>query len=297
MSEQRTDQTSSQAARPKLEATSAAAALALAVTRAEKSGAKPSASEPSRTRAASLMDHLRVPAEWRNQAPRAAIVGIAVALAWTGVSQALSAGKTAGQAVPGWAEAASASIRQNQEDIARLTGDVRGLKNLLESVNEGFVQLRVEASGQQRVLLERVAGVERKAHEAAAKIGQVADAYERIERASTDATAKLAALSSRIEGMERQSAKGTTAGSDGPAQTGSVPDVKTALRQTPVEGWVLREVYDGIALLEARNGRLHEVVPGQNLPTLGRVEAIERRGRNWVVVTSKGIIGAPERWQ
>jgi hypothetical protein len=76
-----------------------------------------------------------------------------------------------------------------------------------------------------------------------------------------------------------------------------VPDPKVATKHVPVEGWILREVYDGAALVEARNGRLHEVVPGQNLPSVGRIEGIERRGKAWVVVTSKGFIGPPERWQ
>ena len=82
-----------------------------------------------------------------------------------------------------------------------------------------------------------------------------------------------------------------------PPQTGSVPDPKTASKDVPLEGWVLHDVQRGIALVESRNGRLHEVAAGQTLPSVGRVEAIERRGRAWVVVTSKGIIGAAGRWQ
>jgi hypothetical protein len=54
---------------------------------------------------------------------------------------------------------------------------------------------------------------------------------------------------------------------------------------------VVREVYDGAALVESQNRRLYEVVPGGVVPGVGRVEAIERRGRNWVVLTDKGIIG------
>ena len=88
-----------------------------------------------------------------------------------------------------------------------------------------------------------------------------------------------------------------TSAADVPQQTGSVPEPKAAPKEMPVEGWVLRDVYGGVALVESRNGRLHEVVPGTKLPNVGRVEAIERRGRTWVVVTSKGIIGVPERWQ
>jgi hypothetical protein len=58
-----------------------------------------------------------------------------------------------------------------------------------------------------------------------------------------------------------------------------------------VDGWVVREVYDGAALVEGRNRRLYEVVPGGMVPGVGRVESIERRGRSWVVLTDKGVIG------
>jgi hypothetical protein len=33
-----------------------------------------------------------------------------------------------------------------------------------------------------------------------------------------------------------------------------------------------------------------EVEPGDNLPGLGRIEAIRRQDGRWVVVTSKGVI-------
>jgi hypothetical protein len=54
----------------------------------------------------------------------------------------------------------------------------------------------------------------------------------------------------------------------------------------------VREVYDGVALVEGQNRRLYEAVPGGFVPGIGRVEAIERRGRSWVVLTDKGVIGA-----
>ena len=57
----------------------------------------------------------------------------------------------------------------------------------------------------------------------------------------------------------------------------------------PENGYVLREVYNGIALVEGRRG-LMEVGPGDNLPGAGRVRSIERRNRQWVVVTSNGVI-------
>ena len=66
------------------------------------------------------------------------------------------------------------------------------------------------------------------------------------------------------------------------------PDARAASR-IPPNGYVLREVVNGAALLESRTG-LREVVPGDALPGLGRVRSIERRGKQWVVVTTGGVI-------
>lgn len=305
----------------KLDATSAAAALAKAVASAEKSGEKPAAPEPAKsdavktevakaevaktevakTETASAKDQPTSSSGWRTYAAQAAAVTLAIGLGWAGGSQALSGAKTAPEIVPQWAEAAISSFRQNQEDLLRLTGDVRVLKSIVESVKESFDQAQVETAGQQRSLMERVDGIERAAQETSAKIAHVVDASGRIERASTDIGAKFAALSGRLDGIERQAAAATkpttTAAAEVPPQTGSVPETKTASKEIPLDGWVLHDVQGGIALVENRSGRLHEVAAGQNLPSVGRVEAIERRGRAWVVVTSKGVIGAGGRWQ
>ena len=42
-------------------------------------------------------------------------------------------------------------------------------------------------------------------------------------------------------------------------------------------------------------GVAHEIAPGQALPGLGKVQAIEKRGKAWIVVTDKGFIGAEPR--
>jgi hypothetical protein len=282
----------------KLDSTSAAAALALAVTSAEKLGEKPTTTEPPKTSAGARIKWPSMPAEWRTHAVLAAAVASAIGLGWAGGSQAVSGGKPA-QAMPEWVETATTSIRQNQEDLVRLSGDMRVLKGIVESVKESFDQATAETAGRERSLMERIEGIERTAQEVTAKIAHVVDASDRIERATTDAGAKLAVVSGRLDDIERRAAAAKPApaasAAETPSQTGSVPR-KTATKVTTVEGWVLREVYDGAALVESRNGYLREVVPGSRLPSVGRVEAIERRGRTWVVVTSKGIIGAPQRW-
>jgi hypothetical protein len=81
-----------------------------------------------------------------------------------------------------------------------------------------------------------------------------------------------------------------------PVQTGSV-EPKAVAKERLIEDWILRDVDDGMALIESRRGRVREVVPGETVPNAGRVESIERRGKTWVVVTSKGVIGRPSRWR
>ena len=58
-----------------------------------------------------------------------------------------------------------------------------------------------------------------------------------------------------------------------------------------MEGWVLRDVDNGYALIEGRRG-MFEVYAGDPIPGLGRVDAIRKQDGRWVVVTSKGLIVA-----
>jgi hypothetical protein len=77
-----------------------------------------------------------------------------------------------------------------------------------------------------------------------------------------------------------------------PEFTGSVqapvaPIASTA--RTTIEGWHIRRVYDGAALLEGKAGVV-EVSPGQDVPSLGRIQEISNDGGRWQVITSKGIV-------
>jgi hypothetical protein len=63
-------------------------------------------------------------------------------------------------------------------------------------------------------------------------------------------------------------------------------------RPTTIEGWMLREVTDGTAVLEGPNGTW-TVRRGDTVPGLGRVESIVLWGKRWIVATSKGLISTP----
>ena len=75
-------------------------------------------------------------------------------------------------------------------------------------------------------------------------------------------------------------------------QPATTPAPKPEVARLPtLEGWVLRDVADGGALIEGRYG-VFEVYAGDPIPGLGRVDAIRRQDGRWVVVTSKGLIVA-----
>lgn len=61
----------------------------------------------------------------------------------------------------------------------------------------------------------------------------------------------------------------------------------------PVRGWVLHNVYGGVAVLEGRSAGIVEVRRGQSVPGLGRIAGIDRRGDRWIVSTDRGVISAP----
>jgi retron-type reverse transcriptase len=63
-------------------------------------------------------------------------------------------------------------------------------------------------------------------------------------------------------------------------------------RPTTIEGWMLREVTDGTAVLEGPNGTW-TVRRGDTVPGVGRVESIVLWGKRWIIATSKGLISTP----
>jgi hypothetical protein len=127
------------------------------------------------------------------------------------------------------------------------------------------------------------AGIEKAAlqpDEAARLLRERFDRLEKTITASPDAKTAPAAAPEPLQ----------TASIQAPKPAESTPASKPADRDAPIEGWLLHEVYDGLALIEGRRGQLFEVGRGDVIPGAGRVEAIERRAKRWVVVTNRGLI-------
>jgi hypothetical protein len=115
-----------------------------------------------------------------------------------------------------------------------------------------------------------------------AKLAKLGEAVDKL-RAAAVAPAPVAAAPA--------AAKEVT-GSVSPRAATPVAAPKVDVARLPtVEGWVLRDIANGSALIEGRRG-MFEVYAGDPVPGLGRVEAIRRQDGRWVVVTTKGLIVA-----
>ncbi|WP_236843279.1 hypothetical protein [Bradyrhizobium icense] len=113
-----------------------------------------------------------------------------------------------------------------------------------------------------------------------AKLSETVDKLRVAQASATTAAAAPLAAKDVTGSMPQQAA----------AAPAPLPSPKPELARPPtVEGWILRDVANGIALIESRGG-MYEVYAGDPVPGLGRVDAIRKQDGRWVVVTSKGLI-------
>lgn len=172
-------------------------------------------------------------------------------------------------------------------DGGKLRDDLRALRGELAALRANNDQLR-QAEGQrqaQELRAMRTTLEGQKAETASLK----ADMAARFDRADRDASQRADKAVERVDRLEKHLAD--------PVVTASVPKPVEAPKpapeakpeKPPVRGMVLRDVERGIALIETQRGML-EVMAGDVVPGVGRIETIEKHAGRWRVVTSNGII-------
>jgi hypothetical protein len=77
-----------------------------------------------------------------------------------------------------------------------------------------------------------------------------------------------------------------------PLQNGAKLTPTPETRPTAIEGWTLREITNGTAVLEGPNG-IWRARPGDTVPGLGIIESYIRSNGRWIVPTSRGLILMP----
>jgi hypothetical protein len=145
-------------------------------------------------------------------------------------------------------------------------------------------------------------GIDRSAKGEAGQFARVNDRLDKVEKAHAESTSKLAKLNETLDRQHVAVAPVAAPAVAATNVTGSIPTAaaapvplptaKPAIARLPaVEGWVLRDVANGGALIEGRGG-IYEVYAGDPVPGLGRVDAIRKQDGRWVVVTSRGLVVA-----
>ena len=184
-------------------------------------------------------------------------------------------------------DAAIAGKRPLEASVARIDADIANLKVSVEHSSKiGMSQFNKTS--------DRLDKVEKAQLEPAAKLAKLSEAVEKLRAATPLASAAVAApraapvpVAAAAVAANEATASITPAAAAAPADP---PKVEVA-RLPTVEGWMLRGVANGVALIEGRRG-IFEVYAGDMVPGAGRVDAIRRQDGRWVVVTSKGLIVA-----
>jgi len=173
-------------------------------------------------------------------------------------------------------DAASAGGRALEASVARIDADILALKAGIEHSSKlGMSQFNKTS--------DRLDKVEKAQAEPAAKLAKLSEAVDRLRAAPPAVPVPVAAAP--------VAAKEVTGSITPPAATLAVAPKVEVARLPTVEGWVLRDVANGGALIEGRQG-MYEVYAGDPVPGLGKVDAIRRQDGRWVVVTSKGLVVA-----
>jgi len=166
-----------------------------------------------------------------------------------------------------------------EASVARIDADILALKAGVEQTSKAGIVRDNKAS-------DRLDKVEKAQAEPAAKLAKLSEAIEKLKAAQSVPVAAAPAAARDVTGSI--SAPATAA----VAAPVPLPAPKPEMARLPtVEGWVLREVAHGGALIEGRQG-IYEVYAGDPVPGLGRVDAIRKQDGRWVVVTSKGLVVA-----
>jgi hypothetical protein len=175
-----------------------------------------------------------------------------------------------------------------ETSLSRIDSDIQSLKTGLDHTSKlGMNQFNKTT--------ERLDKLERAQAEPAAKLAKLSEAIDRLHALPVPPPAVAAAApaaSKEVTGSipatpsQQQASAGPSA-----QQAAALPPKSEVGRLPTVDGWVLRDVAYGSALIDGRRGT-YEVFAGDMIPGLGRVDAIRRQDGRWVVVTSRGLIVA-----
>ncbi len=203
------------------------------------------------------------------------------------------------------------AIRSVRKNVELLKQDIEvakvGTASAVTQLNGKIDKLDRDPTPRLAEISARLDKLDRNDKDPNPKLAEITQRLDQL-KADTGGRDKLADITARLDRIERSisspvptgtiraAAKPAPVPAPAPAPSAAADNKPAAAKVATIDGWLLRDVYDGVALVEGRGGGLREVSPGQFIPGAGEIRSIEKRGRSWVVVTSRGIIVADNRW-
>ena len=136
-------------------------------------------------------------------------------------------------------------------------------------------------------VVARLDKLEKRVSVAAAPASEIADITTRLNKLEKRAAVPAASSANPPPpAAQKQSSLVARAEPSAPNEIARSDNPGPVLRDYSVE-----DVRDGIAVVDSRYGP-QEVAPGDFIPGAGRVLRIEKRGGDWFVLTSRGVIGS-----
>ncbi len=134
-----------------------------------------------------------------------------------------------------------------------------------------------------------------KTADSSAEDGPAAAKSERLASASTIVTAPNSAHESKRGAqttdslLTKQAARAPQSTAVERTKVSTKPAPVPETRPTTIEGWTIREVSGGTAVLVGPNG-VWNATRGDTVPGVGKIDSIVRWGNRWIVATSRGLI-------
>jgi hypothetical protein len=204
-------------------------------------------------------------------------------------------------------------LAAKNEETRGLDQTVKSLKDRIDAIEAA--RARDEGADTRRIAAE-LKGASGGVHDLSANLGQTNARLDKLERDHgarldkladrfdhetagklADLSGKLADLSGRLDKVEKRPAAAAAAPAPPakpvPAAAAVSNETTGSIDRPKLRGYWLVDADEGYAVIDGRDGP-QQVAPGDFVPGIGRVQRIERRGRDWVVVTSAGVIAGDQ---
>jgi hypothetical protein len=189
-------------------------------------------------------------------------------------------------------EAMRGALRQDSARQDKTNEELRTLAASVDGVKTGLAATKNETS---TVLAQLSTKIDHLQHaDPSGKLQQVVDRLDKIEHQAPDTltTASIPPASAKTVAVALPPVRPATikpAPEAAETKKTTVAEAETAKKPVAITDWVVRDVYNGVAIVEGRRGPM-QVVPGTAIPGAGVVKSIDRHGAGWTVTTSKGQI-------